>query len=108
MRRRNTPGAYFFSHGRRFARSIPSINIFAKENCFQGAFLLNNGCTARGMVGPRGSRRRVGASLQLGHVVQVFEEHLHEDMIMPCKSKMIKPLLRPYDLRRWVVIGRLG
>ena len=40
MRRRNTPGAYFFSHGRRFARSIPSMNIFAKETCFQGAFLL--------------------------------------------------------------------
>ena len=31
----------------------PSIDIFAKETCFQGAFLLNNGCTMRGMMSPR-------------------------------------------------------
>ena len=62
----------------------------------------------RGMLSTRGSRRRVGAGLQLGHVVQVFEENLHEDMVMPCKPKKIMALLRPYDLRRWILIGRLG
>ena len=28
----------------------PNIKNFAKETCFQGAFLLNNGCTMRGAV----------------------------------------------------------
>ena len=59
------------------------------------------------MLSPRGSRRRAGASLQLGHVVHVFEEHLYKDMVMPCKSKKIMALLRPYDLRRWFFSGGL-
>ena len=60
-----------------------------------------------GMLGPRGSRRRVGANLQLGHVVLVFEDHLHEDMMMPCKSKKIMALLRPCGFRR-VIDRALG
>ena len=72
------------------------------------ALLLNNGCTMRGVVSPRGSRRRVGASLQLGHVAKVFEEHLHKDMMMPSKTKKIMALLRPCGFRRWVLIERLG
>ena len=40
-------------------------------------------------MSPRGSRRRAGACLQLGHVVQVFEELLCEDMVMPFKSKKV-------------------
>ena len=67
----------------------PSINTSAKDTCFQGAFLLNNGCTMRGVVGPRVPRRRVGTILQLVRVVQVSEEHLHEDVVMQCKSKRI-------------------
>ena len=29
---------------------IPSINIFAKETCLQGAFLLNDVCAMGGML----------------------------------------------------------
>ena len=60
-----------------------SIYIAAKETCFQGAHLLNNGCAMTGMANPRGSRGRAGASLQLGHVVQVIEKHLRADIMMP-------------------------
>ena len=96
MRRRSTSGAYFFFQTAvGLLGATPSINILAKETCFQGAFLLNNICTMIGMVSPRGYRRRVGGGFQLGHVVNVFEEHLHEDMAMPCKSKKIMALLRP-------------
>ena len=53
MRRRNTSGAYFCHAAVGSLGVTPSINIFAKETCFQGAFLLNNGCTMRGMMSPR-------------------------------------------------------
>ena len=79
--------------------ATPSINISAKETCFQGAFLFNGGYKMRGMVSFRGSRRRVDAGLQLSHVVQVFEEHLHGDMMMLWKSKNIMALLRPCGFR---------
>ena len=62
----------------------------------------------RGIVGLRGNRRWVGASPQLGHVVQIFEELLLEDMMMPYKSKKVMALLRPNGFRRWILIDRVS
>ena len=43
VRRRNTSGAYFFHAAVVSLGATPRTNNFAKETCFQGAFLLNNG-----------------------------------------------------------------
>ena len=82
MRRRDTPGAYFIPAVLVSLGATPSIGIFAKETCFQWDFLLNNGCTMRGVVCSRWCRRRASACLQFGHVVQGSEGHLHECEIM--------------------------
>ena len=46
-------GLLFFHTAVGSLGATPSINIFAKETYFQGAFLLNGGCTMRGVVSPR-------------------------------------------------------
>ena len=50
------------------------------------------------------------ASFQIGHVVQVSEEHLHKDMVVSCKSKKTMASLRPHGFRRCILIliERLG
>ena len=53
MTRRNTSGAYFCHAAVGSLGVTPSIQFFAKETCFQGAFLPNNGCTMRGVMSPR-------------------------------------------------------
>ena len=66
MRRRNTSGAYFFHAAVGSLGVKPSINIFAKETCFQGAYLLNNGCTMRGMMKRMGKHTPLALNLPLG------------------------------------------
>ena len=53
MRRRNTSGAYFCHAAVGSLGVTAIIHIFAKGTYFQGAFLLNYGCTMRGMMRPR-------------------------------------------------------
>ena len=53
MRRRNSSGAYYCHAAVGSLGITPSINIFAKETCFQGASLFNNGFKMKGMMSPR-------------------------------------------------------
>ena len=79
-------GLLFFHTAVGSLGATPSINIFAKETCFQGASLPNSGCTMRWVVGLRLVGPGAGSA-------QVFSS------VMKCKSS------KSHDQRGCTTVG---
>ena len=99
VRRRDTSGAYFFFHTAVGSLGvIPSIEIFAKETCFQGAYLLNRPIRqciyllTRALLRRSSHLRKSRAAAILTGLRQEPREHLGNSIIKK-RSKSERPRL---------------